>query len=156
MRVEDTTDVGMSAYIAVCMATTARWIGGSSPSRSVPSSPTLTTADSGWSRNDGAAVKYISSAPGTRRLTLPWPFAEIAPLATTRWATFTTWATRSLSIAPLHVRLAARAESARLARRLPVAVRSGHFGDEKTPSCAMRNAASRIIAGMSGRAASHE
>jgi hypothetical protein len=35
---------------------------------------------------EGPAVKYISSAPGTRTLTLPCPFAEIAPLATTRWA----------------------------------------------------------------------
>ena len=76
--------------MAVCMATTAPWMGGSSPSSSVPSSPTRTTAEAGWSRSDGPAVKYISAAPGTRTLTLPWPFAEIAPLATTRWAMSTT------------------------------------------------------------------
>ena len=86
---------GWSAYMAVCIATTAPWIGGSSPSSSVPSSATRTIADAGWSRSDGAAVKYISSAPGTRRLTLPWPLAEIAPLATTRRAVSTTWAIRS-------------------------------------------------------------
>ena len=72
--------------MAVCMATTAPWMGGSSPSRSVPSSPTRTTAAAAWLRSEGPAVKYISSAPGTRRLTFPWPLAEIAPLATTRWA----------------------------------------------------------------------
>jgi len=81
---------GLSAYMAVCMATTAPWIGGSSPSSKVPSSPTRTTADAGWSRSEGPAVKYISSAPGTRTLTLPCPFAEIAPLATTRAAMLTT------------------------------------------------------------------
>jgi hypothetical protein len=59
---------------------------GSSPSSKVPSSPTRTTAEAGWSRSEGPAVKYISSAPGTRTLTLPCPFAEIAPLATTRAA----------------------------------------------------------------------
>ena len=69
--------------MAVCIATTAPWIGGSSPSSRVPSSPTRTTAEAGWPRSDGPAVKYISSAPGTRTLTLPCPFAEIAPLATT-------------------------------------------------------------------------
>jgi hypothetical protein len=72
--------------MAVCMATTAPWIGGSSPSSRVPSSPTRTTAEAGWPRSEGPAVKYISSAAGTRTLTLPCPFAEIAPLATTRAA----------------------------------------------------------------------
>ena len=72
--------------MAVCIATTAPWIGGSSPSSRVPSSPTRTTAEAGWPRSDGPAVKYISWAPGTRTLTLPCPFAEIAPLATTRAA----------------------------------------------------------------------
>src|SRR5690348_95464 len=85
--------------MAVCMATTAPWIGGSSPSSKVPSSPIRTTADAGWSRSEGPAVKYISSAPGTRTLTLPCPFAEIAPLATTRRAISVTWPARSLSTA---------------------------------------------------------
>src|SRR6202451_3001398 len=75
---------GWSAYIAVCIATTAPWMGGRSPSSRVPSSPTRTTMEAGWSRSEGPAVKYISSAPGTRTLALPCPFAEIAPLATTR------------------------------------------------------------------------
>ena len=87
--------------MAVCMATTAPWMGGRSPSSRVPSSPIRTTAEAGWSRSDGPAVKYISSAPGTRTLTLPCPFAEIAPLATTRRAMSTTWSARSLSMAPL-------------------------------------------------------
>src|SRR3954454_23364695 len=82
------------------MATTAPWIGGRSPSRSVPSRPTRTTASSGWSRNEVPAVKYISSEPGIRRLTLPCPFAEMAPLATTRDATSTTRCARSLSMTP--------------------------------------------------------
>ena len=77
---------GLSAYMAVCMATTAPWMGGSSPSSKVPSRPTRTTAEAGWSRSEEPAVKYISAAPGTRTLTLPCPFAEIAPLATTRCA----------------------------------------------------------------------
>ncbi len=81
---------GSSAYLAVCIATTAALIGGSSPSISVPSSLTRTTASAGWSRSDGPPVKYISSAPGTRTLTLPCPLAEIAPLATTRRAISTT------------------------------------------------------------------
>ena len=46
--------------------------------------PTRTTAETGWLRSEGPAVKYISRAPGTRTLTVPCPFAEIAPLATTR------------------------------------------------------------------------
>lgn len=65
-----------------------------------PSRPIRTTADEAWFLRDGPAVKYISCAPGTRRLTLPWPFAEMAPLATTRWATSITWSTKSLSINP--------------------------------------------------------
>src|SRR5512146_2002858 len=85
--------------MAVCIATTAPWIGGSSPSSRVPSSPTRTTAETGWPRSDGPAVKYISSAPGTRMLTLPCPFAEIAPPATTRRAISVTWPARSLSTA---------------------------------------------------------
>ena len=52
----------------------------------------------GWSRSDGPAVKYISSAPGTRTLTLPCPLAEIAPLATTRWAMSATCPASSLSM----------------------------------------------------------
>ena len=43
-------------------------------------------------------MKYISSAPGTRMLTLPCPLAEIAPLATTRWAMSATCSARSLSM----------------------------------------------------------
>ena len=41
-------------------------------------------------------MKYIS-APGTRRLTLPCPFAEMAPPATTLAAASSTWSTRFLS-----------------------------------------------------------
>src|ERR1019366_3044697 len=91
---------GWSSYIAVCMATTAPWMGGNSPSSRMPSRPTRTTADGAWPRSDGPPVKYISFAPGTRRLTFPCPFAEIAPLATTRWAASMTWSTRSLSMTP--------------------------------------------------------
>src|SRR5580700_1684673 len=84
--------------MAVCMATTAPWIGGSSPSSRVPSSDTRTTAEAGWPCSDGPAVKYISCAPGTRTLTLPCPLAEMAPLATTRWAISATCSARSLSM----------------------------------------------------------
>src|SRR5277367_1034979 len=84
--------------MAVCMATTAPWIGGRSPSSRAPSSPTRTTAEAGWPRSEGPAVKYISSSPGTRMLTLPCPLAEIAPLATTRWAMSATCSARSLSM----------------------------------------------------------
>ena len=75
-----------SWYIAVCMATTAPWIGGSVPSSSVPSRPTraMPSAVSPWS--EGADVKSISCVPGIRRLTLPWPKKEMAPLPTTRAA----------------------------------------------------------------------
>ncbi len=38
------------------------WIGGSSPSSKVPSSPTRTTAETGWFRGEEPAVKYISCA----------------------------------------------------------------------------------------------
>src|ERR1039458_8953821 len=93
--------------MAVCMATTAPWMGGSSPSSSVPSSPTRTTAPAAWLRSDGPAVKYISAAPGTRTLTLPCPLAEIAPLATTRWAISTSSSTKPLSMTPPQATLAA-------------------------------------------------
>src|SRR5208283_5817476 len=33
----------------------------------------MATDEAGWFRSDGPAVKYISSAPGTRTLTLPCP-----------------------------------------------------------------------------------
>ena len=47
-------------------------------------------------------MKYISAAPGTRRLTFPCPFAEIAPLATIGRAVLITWLTRSLSMSSPH------------------------------------------------------
>ncbi len=47
---------GLSAYIAVCMATTAPWIGGSEPSRSVPSRPTRTMPSAVSPLSDGADV----------------------------------------------------------------------------------------------------
>ena len=106
------------------MATTAPWMGGSSPSRRVPSSPIRTTAETGWFRSDGPAVKYISSDPGTRTLTLPCPFAEIAPLATTRCAISTTWPAKSLSMTevPPH-------RSGRLIWwRTPIVARPTRFG----------------------------
>jgi hypothetical protein len=49
-------------------------------------------------------VKYISSAPGTRMLTLPCPLAEIAPLATTEPAVWMTWSTRCCSMRSLLVK----------------------------------------------------
>src|SRR6476661_147715 len=58
----------------------------------------MATMAAGWFRREGPAVKYISSAPGTRTLTLPCPFAEIAPLATTRWAMSATCTASSLSM----------------------------------------------------------
>ena len=90
---------GRSWYMAVCIATTAPWIGGSLPSRSVPSSATRAIPSDPSPFSDDADVKYISSAPGTRRLTLPCPLAETAPLASTLAAVPITWSTRFLSIA---------------------------------------------------------
>ena len=84
--------------MAVCIATTAPWIGGSLPSRSVPSSATRAMPSGCSPFSDEADVKYISSAPGTRRLTLPCPLAEMAPPASTFAAVSSTWSTRFLSI----------------------------------------------------------
>jgi hypothetical protein len=50
--------------------------------------------------SDEAEVKYISAAPGTRRLTLPCPFPEIAPLASTAAAVCNTPSTSSLFTVP--------------------------------------------------------
>ena len=47
---------GRPRTCAVCIATTAPWIGGSAPSRRTPSSPTRTTPAAVSPRSDGAAV----------------------------------------------------------------------------------------------------
>lgn len=65
------------------MSMTALLIGGTSPSRISPSSRIRATISEVKPCSVGAVEKSISEEFGMRMLTLPCPFAEMAPLATT-------------------------------------------------------------------------
>src|SRR4051794_1412515 len=109
-------------------------MGGSDPSSSVPSSATLTTPSRPRPFNDGAEVKYISSAPGTRRLTFPCPLVETAPPATTAAAVATTRSTRSESMPPTYAR-AGPSHDAEAGRQGGAAgERTQHVGRVRRPS----------------------